>query len=410
MHEQSHYDLAHYDLAIVGGGMVGASLACLLGALAPHTRIAVIEASEQGPAISEESFDARVVALSNKAVALFEQAGVWQSIQTERGKAYSGMYVWDGEGTAKVEFNAGDIRENHLGHIVENALIVQALWQKLESLPQVDLFRGAQLEELETLERTQRLTLTANGQKHTLTSELVIAADGARSQIRERMQFRVKEWDYGQSAIVTTVQTENPHRDIAWQRFTAHGPIAFLPLGKLPGKADHHYCSLVWSADNAIAAELMQYDDETFRSKLAQAFEFQLGEVLKVDTRYKIPLQQRHAESYVQPGVALVGDAAHSIHPLAGQGVNLGLYDIQVLAEEVGRAQKKNIPLHDFSILQRYERRRQSHNLLAMATMEGFKHLFASQRPDLRWLRNTGMHFFNQQSWLKNQIARLASG
>lgn len=406
-----------FDVLIVGGGMVGCSLACLLleQEADSQLKIALIEADASEAEVSRTHFDARVVALSNMSIAILKRIGVWEFVLAQRVCPYREMYVWDGDGTADVHFSCHDIRENQLGFIVENAVVLQALREKLASSSRLTIFKPAKVLDIElagdAAEKYQRVLLEYQGQTQVLESQLVVAADGARSSVRDLLNIPTREWDYGHTAIVTTVETSCEHRYTAWQRFTQSGPIALLPLSDdFDVAKKQKFCSLVWSAEADLAAKLNKMSDAEFCDSLGRAFEYKLGEIVHADRRHALPLRQRHAQRYVLPGLALVGDAAHTIHPLAGQGVNLGLYDVQVLAEEIARSQRREFAIGDFSILQRYERRRQSHNLLAMATMEGFKRLFAAQAPALRWLRNTGMRYFNQQAWLKNKLAQLASG
>lgn len=407
---------SYFDVLIVGGGMVGCTLACLLNTH-PHTthlKVAVVEADEQEPEISNTHFDARVVALSNLSRSILVDIDAWAAIAAQRLCAYKEMYVWDGEGTADVHFSSYDIREQQLGFIIENAVVLKALREKLSVAAQTVLFKPSRVKDLalaSNAEDVQSVTLISGSNETTLHAALVVAADGAHSSVRTLLNMPTREWDYGHTAIITTVECEQEHKLTAWQRFTSSGPLAFLPLSDdLNANKPQRYCSLVWSAETQLAAKLKELNDAAFCEQLGRAFEFKLGKILHTDSRYALPLRQRHAESYVRPGLALAGDAAHTIHPLAGQGVNLGLYDVKVLAEEIARSQQREFLLTDYSILQRYQRRRQSHNLLAMATMEGFKHLFASQDLAVRWMRNTGMRFFNQQAWLKNKLIRLASG
>lgn len=239
-----------------------------------------------------------------------------------------------------------------------------------------------------------------------LTTRLLVAADGGQSRVRELAGFATREWSYGQRAIVTTVQTQRAHQNTAWQRFLPTGPLAFLPL---PGK-EQDCCSIVWSASNEYAEKLLALDDAAFGEALAEAFEHRLGAIQKLAPRYSFPLQQRHSTRYVKPGVALIGDAAHVIHPLAGQGANLGIQDVHALAEELQRALARGLPPGSTAVLERYQRRRMGSNLLMMGAVEGFKRLFAESSLPVRWLRNAGMRRLDALTPVKSHIMRQAMG
>ncbi|WP_331344818.1 2-octaprenyl-6-methoxyphenyl hydroxylase [Cellvibrio sp. UBA7661] len=400
---------SHFDVIIVGAGLVGASLACAIAQLnaAQSLRIAVIEASNSAAQFSGDNFDPRVVALTHASENLLKKIGCWNGIANERVCAYREMKVWDGEGTAAIEFDCADVQQDHLGHIVENSLLVAHLRKRMDEFATIQLIQPAAVVALHSeadMASPVRITLN-NGDE--ITGSLLIAADGAQSSVRELAGFATREWDYNQQAIITTVRTEKPHEFTAWQRFMHTGPLAFLPLQQ---NGDAHQCSIVWSADNDFAQELMALDDEHFCARLTDAFESRLGKVIRCDQRYCIPLRQRHATSYIQQRIALVGDAAHNIHPLAGQGVNLGLLDVIALVNEIERALVRGIPLHDASILRRYQRQRLAGNLGMMSAMEGFKRLFGSRSIAINWLRNTGMRQLNSVSGIKKIIINAALG
>ena len=398
-------DTQEFDIAIVGAGLVGASLACAIAQQdkAQSIRIALIEASNDVQNFVGESFDPRVVALTQASQNLFSELDVWEDIEQVRACAYGDMHVWDGEGTAEIHFNSADVRANYLGHIIENSVIVNALRKKLAQHSQITLIQPASVE---SLDNGNGVTITLNNGQ-TVITRLLIAADGAHSKVRELAEFETREWEYGHKAIITTVQTELPNQLTAWQRFMRTGPLAFLPLQSINEK---HFCSIVWSAKSEFADELMQLSDAEFNIRLAQSFEYKLGKIIHSAERFVIPLRQRHAKTYIKPHIVLVGDAAHNIHPLAGQGVNLGLLDVNALSQEIGRALERNIPLNDFSILRRYQRQRLANNLIMMSAMEAFKRLFGSESLVITWLRNTGMRQLNSLSELKKIIVKTAMG
>lgn len=391
----------HFDIVIVGAGMVGLALANRLSRLESEPSIALLSA--EAASVSNSEWDPRVVALSPSSRELLEACEAWQSIEQQRLCPYQRMYVWDGEGTAKVEFEAEHVHADALGYIVENRVVCAALESALYGQSRVKVIEGARVEQLDQESECSYLTC-ADGRQ--FSAQLVLAADGANSSLRALLDLPTREWDYQHTAIVTTIGLERRHEFCAWQRFSSDGPLAFLPLDTGEG----HTASIVWSLNTDRAEQVLALDDEAFASALEREIESRFGKLSVLDKRYGIPLRQRHAKRYVRPGFALLGDAAHTIHPLAGQGVNLGFYDVHCLSEEVARAGKRNIPLYDYSIVQRYERQRQVHNLAAMATMEGFKRLFASDSLILRSLRNEGMAFVDRSKLLKRSFANLAAG
>ena len=398
-----------FDLILVGSGLVGASLACALVMLdtGRQLRIAMIEAGGDMPRYNGGQFDPRVVALTPASRHWLERLQVWEAIRQARACAYRDMHVWDGEGTAAIHFSSADVRQDCLGHIVENSVAVRALRERLTQLPQVEVMQPVSIVELRGPQPMQPGVQVTLSNGDTLQAPLLVAADGAQSRVREMAAFRTREWDYQQQAIVTTVRTSQSHEHTAWQRFMYTGPLAFLPLQEA---GDTHHCSIVWSADTPLAEELMALDAAAFCERLGFAFEHRLGNIEHCAERFCVPLRQRHAQQYCQPGIVLVGDAAHNIHPLAGQGVNLGLLDAAALTNEIERALVRNIPLADYSILRRYQRQRLAGNLGMMSAMEGFKRLFGHRSLEVTLLRNIGLQTFNDLPLLKNYLVKQVMG
>jgi len=396
-----------FDIVIVGGGAVGSAAASLLAKITKSTnkplKIALIE-SQLPPVFDPNQVDPRVAALTEKTRLMFDQVGIWSKIVDKRACAYKAMNVWDAEGTGRITFDCQQVQQPNLGHIVENSALVSTLIEHIQQQPNIELFCPANIADYQLQE--DGITLTLDNEI-TLSGQLLIAADGANSAVREQFQFATKQWDYGQHAIVTTITTKNPNQLTAWQRFMPTGPLAFLPLNTI---GDAYCCSIVWSQDTEEAERLMALDDKEFCQQLSRASEHCLGEVLKTEKRYLIPLRQSHATDYVMPRVALIGDAAHSIHPLAGQGANLGFADAQVLAEEMANAYARDLDLGDLTLLKRYQRRRKPENLATMAAMEGFKRLFGSHNSALRLLRNYGLSGINRLGAIKNTLIKQAMG
>ncbi|MFC3607660.1 2-octaprenyl-3-methyl-6-methoxy-1,4-benzoquinol hydroxylase [Stutzerimonas tarimensis] len=374
------------DLIIVGAGMVGSALALALQD--SGLRVLLLDgASLQPQAFSEQDpFEPRVSALSAASQRILERLGAWDGIAARRKSPYTDMHVWDGTGTGEIHFAATSLHTEVLGHIVENRIVQDALLECLHAGAQVELQAEARLEGLRREGSRWTLTL-ADGRQ--LQAPLVVAADGGQSAVRRLAGCETREWDYLHHAIVTSVRCAEPHLRTAWQRFTEDGPLAFLPLRRA-GDQDH-WCSIVWSCTPAVAERMMALETAAFTDALAKAFEYRLGAVLEADARLCLPLRQRHAKRYVQPGLALIGDAAHTIHPLAGQGVNLGFLDAAVLAEVLLQAAGRGEELADPRVLSRYERRRMPQNLTMMAAMEGFERLFDADNLSLRLLRNIGL-------------------
>jgi len=405
----------NFDIVIVGGGLVGASLALALAEF--DLRIALVDRqafdAEKIPFKNAPGhFDPRVSAITPQSRQFLETIAVWHGIAAQRLCAYQHMEVWDGEGTGSIHFAAEEIQQSALGYIIENSVILAALYQTLPLHGNIELLTPWEIDSIAKTEDGVQL-LASNGES--LACSLVIAADGANSKLRELAGFATREWEYGHNAIVTTVKTALPHEATAWQRFMPTGPLAFLPLDddKTAGDSDlagQRFSSIVWSAVPERAEELMALDDDQFRHALGKAFEHRLGNIEWVDKRFQFPLRQRHAQTYFRDGVVLVGDAAHTIHPLAGQGVNLGLLDARALSQEIRRGLQAGRSLNDERILERYQRDRKGHNMSMMWLMEGFKHLFADQPPAVTWLRNLGLATVDNFSLLKNAMARQAMG
>ncbi|MDW1892825.1 FAD-dependent 2-octaprenylphenol hydroxylase, partial [Vibrio sp. Vb1574] len=311
------------DIAIIGGGMVGLALAAAFKD--SDLRIAVIEGSVPDETLNELP-DVRVSALSRSSETILRKLGAWQGIEQRRAAPYYGMEVWEQDSFAKIEFDAQSMAQPDLGHIVENRVIQLALLEQVQKLENVTLFMPARCATLAVGEQESWLTLD-NGQA--MTAKLVVGADGANSWLRNQMDIPLTHWDYGHHALVANVKTADPHHSIARQIFTPHGPLAFLPMSQ------PNMCSIVWSTEPNRAEELLAMSGEAFNKTLTSEFDARLGVCEVVGGLAAFPLKMRYARDFVVERVALVGDAAHTIHPLAGQGVNLGLLDAASLAQEV---------------------------------------------------------------------------
>ncbi|MED5413130.1 MAG: UbiH/UbiF/VisC/COQ6 family ubiquinone biosynthesis hydroxylase [Pseudomonadota bacterium] len=397
-----------FDIVIVGGGMVGATMACLLRDL--DLKIALVDRAKfdvLNLEVTGGKFDPRVSAITTATKKIFLDLKVWPDIEAARCCNYLGMQVWDADGTGCINFSAIDLNQSELGTIVENSILSSALYKQISNQKNLSLLAPMNIASMEVSEGGTRL-ITDKGQQK--TAKLIIAADGANSKIRELCRFSTREWEYNHNAIVTTVKTELAHEQTALQRFIDTGPLAFLPLAVEQNDSIQNYCSIVWTAIPKHAEYLMQLSDKNFCTELTKAIEGRLGNIEWCDKRFTFPLWQRHSIDYVKNNVVLIGDAAHSIHPLAGQGVNLGFLDAAVLARELHHGIEVGRELSDQTVLGRYQRKRKGHNLGMMWLMEGFKHLFAEQALPIRWLRNIGMSGVDNISVVKNNLARRAMG
>lgn len=403
----------HVDVVIMGAGLVGTALALSLkdasisialidGQVSTHLQTKV-SASD-----CVDDFQPRVSALTLASHDLLSNMGIWDEIDPRQLMPYQKMHVWDQLGSASINFDAAELYCDALGFIVENQTLVSSLHDRVSHQANLSHYFGCSLESIKpSLDKAGAHILSLNnGQK--IQCDLLVGADGANSKVRNIMGMATREWDYQHHAIVATVQTEKTHGKVARQRFSESGPIAFLPLQDK--SASGKFCSIVWSVQPEQAEKLLAQNDEQFQQSLENEIESRLGRIESVSKRFSYPLRQRHAKSYVRAGVVLIGDAAHTIHPLAGQGVNLGFKDVEALSQILLKANKQAIPINHQSLLNRYNRRRQGDNLMMMGVMEGFKRLFEQKDPVIRWMRNAGLNWVDQQQLVKKKIVQRAMG
>lgn len=395
--------MTHSEVLIAGGGIAGLALAAELGLAGVN--VALLDAAAVPEVVSAPSdiqdWDQRVSALTPTSQGMLERLGAWQFMPTERVAPYRRMQVWDRNGTGEIAFDAAEVGVPQLGHIVENRVTVAALLEVIKPLRTVSLHWGCRVETVD--DRVDPISITTNTGE-TLTASVLVGADGARSAVREKLAMATRQWPYQQHAIVATVALASTHNDCCYQAFLPTGPLALLPL------ANSSLCSIVWSLDDSVWEPLMAASDATFLVELNRALDQRIPEVVAVAGRAAFPLHQCHAVDYVRPRVALVADAAHSIHPLAGQGINLGLKDVAVLASEFERAQARGLELGAMTTLKRYPRQRKADNLALMAAMEGFKRGFGTREPLVHVLRNVGLDWVNRSAPLKKWFIRQALG
>ena len=355
-----------FDVTVIGAGVVGSSAALSLAACG--LRVAIVEAHEP-PRWQADAPDLRVYAFAADSQALLDKLGVWQTVRSARAHAYRRMRVWDAAAGGEMDFDADAFGRDNLGHIVEHTLLVDRLWDAVSRHPGIRVYCPARLLELEQDDAAASLLLD-DGLR--LRARLVLGADGAASRVRTLAGLASDQHDYRQRAVVAYVATAQWHQDCCWQRFLPSGPLAFLPCSD--GRS-----SIVWTMPEAEAERLLALDDAAFCAELTRAFDARLGEVTAVSSRQAFPLRRQLAKELLHGRVALIGDAAHVVHPLAGQGVNLGLRDVAALAESVRQAQAGG---RDFAAphrLQRWARTRASENALAAYSFEAINRLFSNQ-------------------------------
>ncbi|NNJ93001.1 MAG: UbiH/UbiF/VisC/COQ6 family ubiquinone biosynthesis hydroxylase [Gammaproteobacteria bacterium] len=381
--------------------MVGATAA--LGCANQGLQVILIEAFQPDTTFNREFINNRVSALTRASENLLVELGVWSDMKGMRIEPYTDMHVWDASGNGSIHFDAAEIAEPSLGHIVENHVTQLALWKRLESHDNVSLICP---------DRVVGVSRESNGSKVQLESglmvngSLVVVADGKKSAVRDMLGIETSGWLYDQHALVATITTEKGHQHTAWQRFMEKGPLAFLPLGHNADKS----CSIVWSTSPEQAEQLMALEEQAFCEALTEASEAVLGKVTNVKDRGVFPLELKHAKTYIREGFVLVGDAAHAIHPLAGQGVNLGFLDVIALLEVISNATGQQRDIGGMHTLRKFERERKASNVTMLAAMDGFKRLFSNDIMALSKMRNAGLSIVDNLGPLKQFFVRYAMG
>ena len=382
-----------WDAIVVGGGMVGAATALGLGQ--QGMRVLLLEKQSIDLTWQEDPpYQMRVSALTRASEKIIKNLGAWQGIENRRYHAFLAMRVWDELTPGEVLFSAHEMNEPNLGYTVENNVIQAALWEQVNACINIQVLLDSMIESLSFENNQAWLSLEDVG---LLKTELVIGADGAFSKIRQLANIGLDTHDYEQCAVVGCVKTELSHEDTCWQRYTKDGPFAFLSMG-------NNISSIAWYLPTDKMQWALSLSDEAFAKEISKASDYRLGQVLEVAERGAFPLIRRHAEHYVKPNLALVGDAAHTIHPQAGQGVNLGLLDAAALVETILNAKQANKAWGSFSVLRKYERWRRGDNALVQRSMEGFDWLFKQDASLKALIRKPLLPLANKLTFVKNWL------
>ena len=391
--------MQNVDVAIVGGGMVGLALAC--GLQGSGLRVAVLEQNVPQPVAQDAPPELRVSAINAASEKLLTHLGVWSEIVAQRASCYHGMEVWDKDSFGHIAFDDESMGYSHLGHIIENAVIHHALWQKAQSCSDVTLLAPAQIQQVAWGENEAFITLQSGDM---LTARLVVGADGANSWLRNKADIPLTFWDYDHHALVANIRTEQPHDAVARQVFHGEGILEFLPL------SDPHLSSIVWSLPPQEATRLQSMPEEVFNQQLSVAFDMRLGLCKLESERKAFPLMGRYARNFAAHRLALVGDAAHTIHPLAGQGVNLGFMDAAELIGEIKRLHQQGKDIGQHLYLRRYERSRKHSAAVMLASMQGFRELFKGNNPAKKLLRDIGLSLADNLPGVKPRLLKQAMG
>ncbi len=384
-----------FDIIILGAGIVGASMALALAQ--KNLRVALIDKHPLRTNITD-SLGVRVSAINHASFDWLSKIGVAEIIKNSRISYYDRMHVWDDEG--HIEFHANALVHPQLGFIIENQVILSALAQKIHESTHIELFTDTSPKLLHTMPDGIYLLLNSHQR---LFGKMLIGADGAHSWLRQHLNITTDTSSYDQTAIVANVTTQLSHEHTAWQHFLPTGPLAFLPF------ADPHHCSIVWSNETEEAIRLLSLNEDEFNQALSRAFDFKLGNVNLISARKHFPLTMRHAKKYIDTRIAFVGDAIHTIHPLAGLGLNLGLADAALLFQLMTKAIEKNEDFANEYLLKQYEHQRRAQNTLVLTSMTLFKQLFSNKNKTLHWLRNQGLSFINQFEPIKKIIVNQAN-
>lgn len=392
-----------YDVLIVGGGMVGTSLAIALAGRG--LRLAMVEAVPFRSA-GQPSYDDRAIALSHGSRCIFDAIGLWDALAPAT-TPIERIHVSDQGHFGITRMDAAEEGVAALGYVITGRALGEALVRHAHDLAGVDLISPASLRALQPGDELATATLDRDGEVITLSARLVVAADGSDSAVRRLLDIPLREHDYGQSAIIANLSPQRPHRNVAYERFTPHGPLALLPLSDKGGLPR---CALVWTHDPAQSEHLLALDDAAFLGELQRAFGTRLGRLQRVGRRASYPLCLRQAREQIRPRLALIGNAAHTLHPIAGQGLNLGLRDVAALAEVIDDARQAGHDPGTRAVLEDYARWRESDQRQVIGFTNTLVRTFSNRFPPLSLARNLGLVATDLLPSIKHTLARRAMG
>ncbi|MBD3586541.1 FAD-binding protein [Salinimonas sp. HHU 13199] len=385
------------DIAIVGGGMAGLTLAAALSG--SDLDVALISREPLAQSVPETPM-LRVSAINEANREALSALGVWQYLPEERVSPYTHMHVWDKDSFGHIRFDHEQMQRAQLGHIIENQVLVNALAERVAQQNNVTVLQSG----IEKVLWGDHETMVMLQNDDVVACKLVVGADGANSYVRKQVGFPITFRDYGHTAIVATIETSQPHAQTARQVFTPTGPLALLPL------KDPHLCSIVWSQDTPEAERLLQLDDEAFAHALTAATNSEVGTITLKSERKSFPLTMRYARQWASEGAVIIGDAAHTIHPLAGQGANLGMQDALALADLLRQLEQQNKPFARLRYLRPFERARKAEAMKMVSAMDGFKLLFEGDNPLKKMVRGIGLVTTDNIPALKQKLISQAMG
>ena len=388
----------NYQVTIVGGGVAGALLALYLGKARVNT--CLIDKGKPSLKLANP-FVGRTTSLNLSSINSLREAGIWETIE-KNSQQFEEIYVWDAEGSSSVQFNAAEISRKDLGVIVHNNIILEAIFNDLEKIPEIRLIEDDSLMDIKHDPHKVEISTHAG---LNIMSELLIGADGSLSKVRDLSQIPIRTWSYQQQALVASVVTEKSLNKTAFQIFTDTGPIALLPLAQGSNEA-----SLIWSTDEEYGQKILKLERNLLMQELRLKTEDRFGEIICKEDIDSFPLHQLHAKKFYKGRSILVGDSAHTIHPLAGQGLNLGIADVKELSELLTSANRYGRALYDKEILRSYSKKREPESYKMIALMEAFKRGFGSENIWIKLGRSFAFDFANNTKVLKQRLIKEAAG